>query len=127
MRDFRQLDIWRIRRMLVLQTYQATNAFPPQKAQSLKEVLRQRAVTLLGQITSGLEGNLSPEKAICLGKAAASAETMQNELNAAWTKGYLNTLMRDELLSSVARARNLLGARLAGEDRDEQEQEQEQE
>lgn len=108
MQDFRQLEIWRISRMLVLQTYKATNTFPRESKRALKEQLRQRAVTLLFQIARGLEADSFKSDPIALNHAAASVEILQRELKTAWDKGYLNTLARDELLSSIQRVQGLL-------------------
>ena len=108
MTDFKQLRVGQLALELVVQTYEATTAFPPQERYGLVSEMRRAAVSIGANIAEGAGRNTDGEFAHFLRLARGSAHELEFETLAARDLKFLDKPRVDALQEQIDRLSRML-------------------
>jgi four helix bundle protein len=111
-RNFRDLDVWKLGRKIVVDIYRLTTNFPKQEMYGLISQMRRAAVSIPSNIAEGFNRFHNAEYRQFLYVALGSCAELETQLEVAADLGYLENMQKDELLKCLqhetAMLRNLI-------------------
>lgn len=108
MRDFRQLEVWRVAHQLTLAVYRETVYLPKQETYGLMAQLRRSVLSIEANISQGCGKNDNIEFAHFLQNAFAAANQTECELLVAFDLGYLREEVHARLVAQIQSVRKML-------------------
>jgi len=111
-RNFRDLEIWKLGRKIVVDIYKLTVNFPKHEMYGLISQMRRAAVSIPSNISEGFNRLHNAEYRQFLYIALGSCAELETQLEVAADLGYLESIQKDELLECLhyetAMLRNLI-------------------
>jgi len=102
-KSYRDLDVWREAKALVLDTYRATVRFPPSEQFGLTNQMRRAAVSIPSNIAEGY-GRFTPgERKQFLGHARGSINELETQVEIARDLGFLESERATAMLAKLDR------------------------
>ena len=113
-KNFRDLDAWKVAHKLVLQVYRATRGFPQEELYGLVSQMRRAAVSIVSNIAEGFSRTSSKEKQQFYAIALGSIVELQSQLEIAKDLGYLDDANCHQLMNLSVDAHKLVNGLIKG-------------
>jgi four helix bundle protein len=110
MKNFRDLEVWRLSHELVLRIYRLTSAFPHEEQFSLTSQARRAAVSIPANIAEGCGRGSNRDFSRFLQIAAGSASELEYHLLLSRDLGFLSAPDYESVTSHAVRAKKMLSA-----------------
>ena len=110
MKDFRNLDVWRLAHETVLVVYRATESLPAVERYGLTSQIRRSAASIAANIAEGCGRDTDQDFARFAVIAAASANETEYHTILARDLGYIDEPTYDHLCGLIGRVRAMLTA-----------------
>lgn len=99
--NFRDLDVWKLGKDIVLDIYKATAAFPKEEVYGLVAQMRRASVSIPSNVAEGFNRFYNKEYRQFLHIALGSCAELETQLEIAMDLGYLERRDRDRLLEKL--------------------------
>jgi len=113
-KNFKDLDAWKVAHKLVLEVYRATRGFPQEELYGLVSQMRRAAVSIVSNIAEGFSRTFSKEKQQFYAIALGSIVELQSQLEIAKDLGYLNDVDYHRLMNLSVDAHKLVNGLIKG-------------
>lgn len=100
-RDFRELNIWKLGKQIVLDTYEATRNFPKDELFELTSQMRRAAVSIPSNIAEGFNRSYTKEYQRYLFMALGSCGELETHVEIACSLAYLGVDEKEQLLKNI--------------------------
>lgn len=111
-RNFRDLEVWKLGRSIVVDIYKQTSSFPKHELYGLVSQMRRAALSIPSNIAEGFNRFHNAEYRQFLYIALGSCAELETRIEVAADLGYLEMIEKDESLKQVqhetAMLRNLI-------------------
>lgn len=104
MEDLRKSQAWRNSRLLIFDIYAVTKNFPDKDDPQFKNLTRKLAVLISGNIVRSLQEKNPNLRGQFLNNAESCMTKLNNLMQAAHKKGYLETSLNQNLLTGIRRS-----------------------
>lgn len=99
--NFRDLEIWKLGKELVVDIYKATKTFPDEETYGLTAQMRRAAVSIPSNIAEGFNRYHNKEYKQFLFVSLGSCAELETQIEIAKDLGYLNSDAKDALLEKT--------------------------
>ena len=110
MHEFTKLKVWDRARLLALDIYRETDAFPESERYGLIPQMRRSSISVVSNIAEGAARGLPKEFARFLRIASGSASELDTQLRVSAGVGFLAEATAGDLIEEVTEIRNMLFA-----------------
>jgi four helix bundle protein len=100
-KSFRDLDVWRLGKEIVLEVYQASKTFPKEEQYGLVNQMRRAAVSVPSNIAEGFIRLHNREYRQFLYMALGSCAELETQLELSWDLGFLDSDKKCQLLEKL--------------------------
>ena len=100
-RNFRDLEIWKLGKKIVLETYKATQNFPREEAFGLVSQIRRAAVSVPSNIAEGFNRYHNKEYKQFLFLSLGSCAELETQTEISFELGYLDNIAKEGLLEKI--------------------------
>ncbi len=100
-KNFRDLEVWKLGMSIVTEVYAATAKFPKEELYGLVAQLRRAAVSIPSNVAEGFNRYHNTDYRRFLHVALGSCAEVETQLEVAFELGYLNREARDQLLEKL--------------------------
>ncbi len=100
-RNFRELDVWKLGKKIVLDVYRVTKDFPKEEMYGLVAQMRRAAVSIPSNVAEGFNREHNPEYRQLLYVALGSCAELETQIEVAHDLGFLLVGDRDEVLEQL--------------------------
>ncbi|MCX6339534.1 MAG: four helix bundle protein [Candidatus Aureabacteria bacterium] len=99
--SFRDLEVWQLGKLIVVEIYTTTKTFPPEEIYCLTNQMRRAAVSIPSNIAEGFSRYHNKEYRQLLFVALGSCAELETQIEIACELGYLDTSSRQSLLEKL--------------------------
>ena len=107
-KDFRELNIWKLGKQIVLDTYRATKGFPKDELFGLTSQMRRAAVSIPSNIAEGFNRSYTKEYQRYLSIALGSCGELETHVEIACDLAYLGVDEKEQLLKNIGHEARML-------------------
>jgi len=100
-RNFRDLDIWKLGKKLVVDVYKVTQSFPKEESYGLVSQMRRAAISIPSNIAEGFNRFHNKEYRQFLYIAIGSCAELETQVEIAFELKYLGEISKNELLEAI--------------------------
>jgi four helix bundle protein len=100
-RNFRELEVWKLGKEIVLDVYRVTKDFPKEEMYGLVSQMRRAVVSIPSNVAEGFNRKHNPEYRQLLYVALGSCAELETQVEVAHDLGYLSIGDRDKLLEKL--------------------------
>jgi four helix bundle protein len=100
-RNFRELEVWKLGKKIVLDVYRVTKDFPKEEMYGLVAQMRRAAVSIPSNVAEGFNRKHNPEYRQLLYVALGSCAELETQIEVAHDLGFLAVGDRDEVLEQL--------------------------
>ncbi|HNC84429.1 MAG: four helix bundle protein [Nitrospira sp.] len=100
-RNFRDLEIWKLGKNIVLDVYRVTKAFPKEEIYGLVSQMRRAAISIPSNIAEGFNRKHNAEYRQFLYVALGSCAELETHVEIAQDLTFITVVQRDELLEQL--------------------------
>ena len=100
-KDFRDLDVWKLGKEIVVDVYRASKEFPKEEMYGLVSQLRRAAVSIPSNIAEGFNRQHNKEYRQFLYVALGSCAELETQLELSCDLKYMSPNVRDSLLEKL--------------------------
>ena len=100
-KNFRDLDVWKLGKKIVLEVYRATKEFPKEELYGLVGQMRRAALSIPSNVAEGFNRVHNREYRQFLFVALGSCAELETEVEVASELGYLTQADRDQFLGDL--------------------------
>ena len=100
-RNFRELEVWKLGKKIVLDVYRVTKDFPKEEMYGLVAQMRRAAVSIPSHVAEGFNRKHNPEYRQLLYVALGSCAELETQIEVAHDLGFLSIGDRDEVLEQL--------------------------
>jgi four helix bundle protein len=108
MQDFKNLDVWREAKNLVLSIYKITETFPKHELFGLSNQMRRAAVSIPSNIAEGTGRRTNKDKAHFSYTSRGSLFELETQIVIAFELAYITSEDYDKVLQQVVKCRQLI-------------------
>ncbi|MDH4237373.1 MAG: four helix bundle protein [Nitrospira sp.] len=108
-RNFRELEVWKLGKKIVLDVYRVTKDFPKEEMYGLVAQMRRAAVSIPSNVAEGFNRKHNPEYRQLLYVALGSCAELETQIEVAHDLGFLSIGDRDEVLEQLDHESRMLG------------------
>lgn len=101
MNDYKQLEAWKLSRVLVKRIYEVTNLFPQNEIYGLTSQIRRAAVSILSNISEGIGRDTSKETIHFLYISRGSAYEVESQLYISFDLNFINEKILNETIELI--------------------------
>lgn len=99
--DFRDLDVWKLGKNLVIEVYQSTSEFPKDELFGLVSQMRRAAVSVPSNIAEGYNRSYTKDYQRFLSMALGSCGELETQVEIASDLEYIGTVKKQSLLENI--------------------------
>ncbi len=99
--NFRDLEIWKLGKKIVVDVYQLTGVFPKAEMYGLVSQMRRASVSIPSNVAEGFNRFHNKEYRQLLYVALGSCAELETQVEIATDLGYLETKLRDQLIEKL--------------------------
>ena len=107
-KDFRDLDVWKLGKEIVVDVYRTSKEFPREEMYGLVSQLRRAAVSIPSNIAEGFNRQHNKEYRQFLYTALGSCAELETQIEVSWDLGYLTKEIGAPLLDKIKRECRML-------------------
>jgi four helix bundle protein len=100
-RNFRDLDVWRLAMEIIVKTYKCTKRFPKEEAYGLASQMRRAAISITSNIAEGFNRYHNKEYRQSLYAALGSCAELETQIEASLLLGYIDQSERDKVIERL--------------------------
>jgi len=100
-RNFRELEVWKLGRKVLLDVYRVTKAFPKEEMYGLVAQMRRAAVSIPSNVAEGFNRKHNPEYRQLLYVALGSCAELETQIEVAHDLDFLSVDDRDNVLEQL--------------------------
>jgi four helix bundle protein len=100
-RNFRELEVWKLGKKIVLDVYRVTKGFPKEEMYGLVAQMRRAAVSIPSNVAEGFNRKHNPEYRQLLYVALGSCAELETQIEVAHDLGFLSVGDRDKVLEQL--------------------------
>lgn len=100
-KNFKDLDVWKLGKEIVLDIYKATKEFPREELYGLTTQMRRAAISIPSNISEGFNRYHNKEYRQFLYVALGSCAELETQVEVSFDLGYLNGVIRDGILEKL--------------------------
>ncbi len=100
-RNFRDLEVWKLGKELVVDVYRTTMAFPPEELYCLTSRMRRAAVSIPSNVAEGFNRYHNKEYRHFLYIALGSCAELETQVEVAFELDFLDKASKDEMPEKV--------------------------
>jgi len=100
-RNFRELDVWKLGMQIVVKIYETTKSFPKEEAYGLVNQMRRAALSVPSNIAEGFNRYHNKEYKQFLYIALGSCAELETQIEASRLLGFIRKEIVDELLEKL--------------------------
>lgn len=100
-KNFRDLDVWKLGKAIVLDVYKVTRGFPKEEMYGLVSQMRRAAVSIPSNVAEGFNRKHNPEYRQLLYVALGSCAELETQIEVAHDLGFLETGDQDQVLEKL--------------------------
>lgn len=100
-RNFRDLDIWKIGKEIVVEAYKATQSFPKDETFGLTSQMRRAAVSIPSNVAEGFNRYHDKEYKQFLYCALGSCAELETQIEISFELGYVEAFNKEKLLEKI--------------------------
>ena len=100
-RNFRELEVWKLGKKIVLEVYRVTKGFPKEEMYGLVAQMRRAAVSIPSNVAEGFNRKHNPEYRQLLYVALGSCAELETQIEVAHDLGFLSVDDRDKVLEQL--------------------------
>jgi four helix bundle protein len=100
-RNFRELEVWKLGKKIVLDVYRVTHGFPKEEMYGLVAQMRRAAVSIPSNVAEGFNRKHNPEYRQLLYVALGSCAELETQIEVAHDLGFLSVGDRDKVLEQL--------------------------
>jgi four helix bundle protein len=100
-RNFRELEVWKLGKKIVLDVYRVTKDFPKEEMYGLVAQMRRAAVSIPSNVAEGFNRRHNPEYRQLLYVALGSCAELETQIEVAHDLGFLSVGDRDKVLEQL--------------------------
>ena len=100
-RNFKDLEVWKLGKQIVLEVYRVTTTFPKEETFSLTQQMRRAAISVPSNIAEGFNRVHNKEERQFLYMALGSCAEVETQTDIAFELKYLDGSDRDRLLEQL--------------------------
>lgn len=99
--SFRDLEIWKLGKDIVVEVYRATGLFPKNEVYGLVAQMRRASVSIPSNVAEGFNRFHNKEYRQLLYAALGSCAELETQVEIATELGYLEVKLRDQLIEKL--------------------------
>ena len=99
--NFRELEVWKLGKEIVLDVYRVTKEFPKEEMYGLIVQMRRAAVSIPSNVAEGFNRKHNPEYRQLLYVALGSCAELETQIEVAHDLGFLSVGNRDKMLEQL--------------------------
>ena len=100
-KNFRDLDVWRLAMEIVVDSYKYTKSFPKEEVYGLVSQMRRAAVSIASNIAEGFNRYHNKEYRQFLYIALGSCAEMETQIEVSLLLGYITQSARDKIIEKL--------------------------
>lgn len=100
-KNFRDLEVWKLGKEIVLEVYRVTKDFPKEEMYGLVSQMRRAAVSIPSNVAEGFNRKHNPEYRQLLYVAMGSCAELETQIEVAHDLGFLSAGDRDKVLEKL--------------------------
>ena len=100
-RNFRELEVWKLGKKIVLEVYRVTKGLPKEEMYGLVAQMRRAAVSIPSNVAEGFNRKHNPEYRQLLYVALGSCAELETQIEVAHDLGFLSVDDRDKVLEQL--------------------------
>ena len=100
-RNFKDLDIWKMGKLLVLEIYRTTSIFPKEELFGIVSQMRKAALSIPSNVAEGFNRFHNKEYRQFLFIALGSCAELETQVEISNELGYMNNALRSEILERI--------------------------
>ena len=100
-RNFRDLEVWKLGKEIVLEVYRVTKGFPKEEMYGLITQMRRAAVSIPSNVAEGFNRKHNPEYRQLLYVALGSCAELETQIEVAHDLSFLSVGDRDKMLEQL--------------------------
>jgi four helix bundle protein len=100
-RNFRDLEVWKLGKEIVLDVYRVTKGFPKEEIYGLVAQMRRAAVSIPSNVAEGFNRKHNPEYRQLLYVALSSCAELETQIEVAYDLEFLSVGDRDKVLERL--------------------------
>lgn len=99
--SFRDLDIWKLGKEIVVETYKITQSFPKEEAFGLTSQMRRAAISIPSNVAEGFNRYHNKEYKQFLFIALGSCAEMETQIEICFELNYISEICKNDLLEKL--------------------------
>jgi four helix bundle protein len=100
-KNFRDLDVWKLGMEIVVDVYEYTKMFPKEELYGLVSQMRRAAVSITSNIAEGFNRYHNKEYRQFLYIALGSCAELEKQVEVSRLRGYINQAMKDKIIEKL--------------------------
>ncbi len=107
-RSFRDLEVWKLGKQIVLDVYRLTTTFPKEEMYGLVSQMRRAVVSIPSNVAEGFNRKHNPEYRQLLYVALGSCGELETQIEVTHDLGFLSVGDRDKMLEKLGHESRML-------------------
>jgi four helix bundle protein len=108
MKDFKELEVWKESKRLVIMIYKSTETYPKHELFGLSNQMRRAAVSIPSNIAEGIGRKTDKDAAHFMFTSRGSLFELETQVIISFDLGYILQERQDEILNQIAHCRRLV-------------------